>query len=196
MIKKEGDIPMLQDTAVYLLGGIIIIGWQAIALLTRQPLGKNLLLSLFLAYLTGVAAVTCFPVIYDAGVVEKADVNLLPFATIASLIQSMFTGASYSTPLLQLVGNIVLAIPYGVCLGFLVKRKTWWKLLLFAPLLSVSVELIQLILGLSTATMYRAVDIDDVLLNTFGAWIGIGVFYLLPGCVKSFFSKPKKAFNV
>lgn len=183
---------MLNDTVAYLLGLLAIIIWQIIAFFTKQPIGKNILVSLFLIYLSGVLAITLFPLIYDVGVVEKMPINMIPFTTITALFKLMFFEHEFFTPFLQIVGNIILAIPYGVILPFLIKEKKWWKFLIFSPMLSISIELIQLILGLCTTTMYRTVDIDDVILNTLGTWIGIGIYCIFPQFIKEFFSKPKK----
>jgi glycopeptide antibiotics resistance protein len=73
----------------------------------------------------------------------------------------------------QLGGNIVLGIPFGLLLPVLAPRaRGLFRVVVITALTMLLVELVQgaLVTG-------RAFDIDDVILNTFGAMLG----YLLLG---------------
>ncbi|WIB65745.1 VanZ family protein [Curtobacterium sp. MCBD17_040] len=73
--------------------------------------------------------------------------------------------------------NVVLFVPIGVLLPFLV-RGSALRLGTVALLLSVTIELVQLI-GDMTISTGRVADIDDIIGNTVGALIGIGFIRLL-----------------
>jgi glycopeptide antibiotics resistance protein len=67
----------------------------------------------------------------------------------------------------NLLGNIALFMPYSFILIVLFDNKNDKSLLLSAFLISVSIELLQYLFCVGVA------DVDDVLLNTFGALAGI-----------------------
>ncbi|WP_375334624.1 VanZ family protein [Curtobacterium sp. MCBD17_019] len=76
-----------------------------------------------------------------------------------------------------MVLNIVLFVPIGVLLPFLV-RGSVIRLGTIAFLLSVTIEVVQLV-GDMTVSTGRVADIDDVIGNTIGALVGIAVVRLL-----------------
>lgn len=91
-------------------------------------------------------------------------VNMVPFDQILNI------GAARD---LNIYGNILLFVPFGVYLQiFFVKQKIWKGILTGAGV-SVALEIIQLIFGLG------ATDIDDVILNTVGAIVGILAYKVL-----------------
>ena len=80
-------------------------------------------------------------------------------------------GGGISTHALE---NVFLFVPFGILMpvGFRFFRK-WWNLILGAFILSISIELTQLL----TARGYF--EIDDMLLNTLGAFIGYMAFWVI-----------------
>ncbi len=92
--------------------------------------------------------------------------NLVPFASIFQLISQTSTGlASYN-----IGGNLLLLAPLGVLLPLLFKPlQRPYPLLWRVAVISTSIEATQLF------TRARAVDIDDVILNT----TGVALAYLL-----------------
>ena len=74
----------------------------------------------------------------------------------------------------NLLGNAVLLLPLGLLLPFLSKRfKNFTNLVTLAFVASLSVEIVQFVLQIGMA------DIDDVILNTFGAMIGYSIYLLI-----------------
>src|SRR4029077_804245 len=72
-------------------------------------------------------------------------------------------------------GNVALFVPLGILLPLVSNRCLRLKrVLLFALLLSLSVESIQFLLRFFGNP--RAVDIDDVILNTLGACVGFALY--------------------
>lgn len=93
--------------------------------------------------------------------------NIVPFDTIKNYIYQ-FHHYNLDIVVKNLLGNIVLFIPIGIIAPLLNKR-----LLKVIPLLSFTVVLI---VGVELAQMLLRVgsfDIDDVILNTLGALIGL-----------------------
>ena len=54
----------------------------------------------------------------------------------------------------------------------------------FAFAFTVIIEVTQMFLGFAIHSMYRNVDIDDVILNAIGAFIGFGLYKILPQRLK------------
>jgi glycopeptide antibiotics resistance protein len=75
------------------------------------------------------------------------------------------------------LGNLALFVPLGILLPLVSNRfRTLKRVLLFALFLSLSVESIQFLLRFFGNP--RAVDIDDVILNTLGACVGFAFYKL------------------
>lgn len=71
----------------------------------------------------------------------------------------------------------MLFFPLGILVPLVWTRVRFWKTIAMAIALSVSIEIVQY---LSSAWgSYRAVDINDVLLNVFGACLGLMLVSLL-----------------
>jgi len=96
--------------------------------------------------------------------------NLVPFASIIQLIRD----TPIETATENIGGNLILFVPLGVLLPLLFTRLRSLPALLWrAAVVSLSIEIAQLLTGA------RAVDIDDVILNTSGAALGFGFFWII-----------------
>lgn len=90
--------------------------------------------------------------------------NFVPFHEITNALQSM---SSHS--LINLIGNIVIFIPFGLFLGLLDKKRTWLSAAGCSFALSLCLELTQVVLTVGSF------DVDDLLLNTAGGTIGFAL---------------------
>lgn len=97
--------------------------------------------------------------------------NFTPFA---SLYYYLSGEEPFDSGFQNIVGNIVLFLPYGVLLGWPMEKKQFKKAFHIMLLTSLGFEMIQFILA------YGILDVDDVLLNVFGGSIG---FTLMASCV-------------
>jgi len=71
----------------------------------------------------------------------------------------------------NLAGNVLAFVPFGFILPIIGKRlRSMWKVTVLGFLLSLSVELLQLIFKVGCC------DVDDLLLNTLGALLGYILF--------------------
>ena len=97
-------------------------------------------------------------------------VNLHPFKTIRGylyVLQNREEAYLLGNAAINLVGNILIFIPYGIFLPYLFKRmRSFWKTILFGLLTVVCVELLQLV------TLRGSCDIDDLILNMIGVLTG------------------------
>lgn len=182
---NEGIWMITYELAV-LIGIVILIGYVVYALLLKRSMKKTILTCVFIMYLTGVAVITLFPIIIDDPVVYSDMVtwyNLIPFRTITGALQN----GSTPTALTQIVGNILLAVPFGVIVPILFPVTHRWQKLLLALAFPLTIELSQFIIGLAIGNMYRNVDADDVILNTAGVYLGYGIHRLLPQSIRRVF---------
>ena len=96
--------------------------------------------------------------------------NLVPFS-------EMFRYEIESTSFyLNVVGNIVIFIPFGYLISTYIKPKRILSILIVSVISSATVEFVQLCIG-------RSFDVDDIILNSLGAIIGF-LIYIGLGAIK------------
>lgn len=71
----------------------------------------------------------------------------------------------------NILGNIILFVPYGYFAADYVKSKKIWATLYLTLLVSATIEFVQFNIG-------RTYDIDDCILNTIGGCIGFLIYYI------------------
>ena len=105
---------------------------------------------------------------------EGLAVNLVPGRTIRAFWQR----GSQTQQLVNLAGNVAVFLPLGFLPPLLWRRwRHWWAALALSGGVSCLIEFLQLFLG-------RSVDVDDVLLNVLGGFLGYLLFCLLPKKLK------------
>ena len=72
----------------------------------------------------------------------------------------------------ELVGNIVMFVPYGILLAVSFQNLRWWAVDLIGLGTTITIELVQPFLE-------RSCDLDDIIANTLGAVIGCGIAKLV-----------------
>lgn len=113
-----------------------------------------------------------FRVILNPDRIIARSFNLVPLKTIFAYLSNS-ANVSSSLALKNLLGNIVVFIPFGLYVQALIKKSSLAKNVIVVAVSSIAVELIQLALAVG------ALDIDDVILNTLGGLVGILLFRLL-----------------
>ncbi len=101
--------------------------------------------------------------------------NIIPFKTIVSYIYKMLNGSiNILTFLKNLVGNLVLLMPFSIFIMILnpEKETNLKKFLIIIIIISILIEILQFL------TFSGNCDIDDVILNVFGAFIAFKVLML------------------
>lgn len=84
----------------------------------------------------------------------------------------------------NVVGNMLMFIPYGFFASYFLKLKKPWSILGLTFLVSITIETTQLLIG-------RVFDIDDIVLNIVGGLLGFTIFYVVDK-LKSKFSLLQK----
>ncbi len=100
------------------------------------------------------------------------EINLVPFRGIIEYIfgnEAVIRKFAFS----NVIGNIVIFIPLGVYLSLFLNDKRIMPALWLVFLVSFLVEAVQGVFGLGTA------DVDDIILNCLGGWMGILGYKLL-----------------
>ena len=181
----RGAFMTLGRPVAFFAGIVALIFWIIVSCITKKDRSKKILISLFIVYMTVVVSITIFPLIIDPELMPINDrsIILVPFSTITNLLEN----ATLWTIVLQIIGNIIMTIPYGIFIPFMVKRKRWYNYLVYTLIFPLAIELTQLIICISTNSFYRTVDIDDVILNSIGIIIGYGIYKILPKFVKEYF---------
>lgn len=98
--------------------------------------------------------------------------NIIPFDSITNYLFAEDVGQR-DFSFMNVFGNIMLFIPLGVYLPLIKRDKRIGISILFTFLISLSVEVIQYVFGIGAS------DIDDIILNTLGGFIGIVIFKAL-----------------
>ncbi|WHY69604.1 VanZ family protein [Neobacillus sp. SuZ13] len=108
-------------------------------------------------------------------------INFIPFKTIYS---NLFGKVVAPVTIIQTVGNLFLLLPLAFALLFLQIINNKYKAVIVIFLTTVFIEMYQLLDNLITSGFkysgggQRAIDIDDVLLNTIGGLVGIALYFI------------------
>lgn len=84
----------------------------------------------------------------------------------------------------NVLGNALMFLPYGFFISYYLKNKKPWLTLILTVIASFSIELVQMVIG-------RVFDIDDILLNLLGGYLGYVVYYWMG----RFYEKLPKVFK-
>ncbi|MEH7544555.1 MULTISPECIES: VanZ family protein [Bacillaceae] len=106
---------------------------------------------------------------------EYSQINYVPFKTIGGFLggDSNFLIAFYN-----LTANILLFVPYGVAARMFSRHLSWWMLVLIPAASTILIETMQHL------TKRGSMDIDDLILNLLGVWIGFGLSSVIQKVVK------------
>ncbi|MNN17271.1 VanZ like family protein [compost metagenome] len=107
-------------------------------------------------------------IFYHAGERSIRSINWIPFYTIAEFFTSPNMGMGRA--LLNVGGNIALFVPLGILAAHVGNGRSIRLQSLWLLVTSLLLEIIQYVLALGSS------DIDDILLNTLGGVIGIGIY--------------------
>lgn len=122
--------------------------------------------------------VILFAILFRRSGTERI-LNLVPFGTISNFLTRI--RVSHTTRMFiisNVFGNIILFIPMGIYFSLFNQGKKNKKSIFLICLISLLVEIVQYTFKLGTG------DIDDVILNTFGGWIGVSFYKVLRSKLK------------
>lgn len=99
-------------------------------------------------------------------------VNLIPFKSITQYV-NVYDGIRHKLVDMNIWGNILMFIPFGIYLMIFLKEKSLIKGVLITVFTSLIIEIVQFTFALGSS------DIDDIILNTIGGLIGILIYKIL-----------------
>lgn len=168
---------IIEDIAIDLTPFFIVLLLIGVVIMQRRGKGLPYVVAftLFGLYLILAMRRTLFPMHLYGEYVDvmreepfRARISLLPF----------FLGYGLTPALLiNIVLNVILTIPFGFGLNFLVRlRPLSWIFL--SLLVGGGIEATQLALSLVLGYAYRVIDIHDAFANTLGVLLGYALFLL------------------
>jgi glycopeptide antibiotics resistance protein len=169
------------------LSAIALPCWLAFRLYrrrtSRRPTSarREILLLTFVIYLLCLATLTLTPNRASSRLRAETTWGIELVPNLASLTCSSQSIRSDSKARMfcnqNAAGNVALFFPLGILLPLVWRRLRFWRGIQIALALSCSIELLQY---LSRAWgSYRSVDVNDVILNVFGACLGLALVSLL-----------------
>ena len=167
----------------FVLSSITVPCWLIFRLYRHRTLGhplslrRELLLLTFVVYLCGLATATLTP---NHGSSFRADAIVLDpsLASLTCSSGSLPTGSSARFfCLYNARGNVLLFIPLGVLIPLVRRRRSFWNGILVAVAVSVSIEILQYFSSAWGA--HRTADVNDIILNGVGAFVGLTLVFLL-----------------
>lgn len=142
-----------------LVAALVLVGRISGHRPSRAQTFWKLVLALYLAAVYNVAGAPELPYISP-----RFNINLIPFWDITNGVRAYLVNSGL---------NILLFVPLGFILPLLWKEFRSRRTMCFTGfLLSLGIELAQLL-------NYRISDVDDLIMNTLGAWLGYELLMLL-----------------
>lgn len=180
---------MISQNIAYIGGIVILFIWLIYSYKNNLNHFRIMIISVFILYMTAVISITFFPLTYDPSLKQASDV--LSQRLILKPFQTTISYVCLSNPFVifvQLGGNIIMTIPFGIMLPMIAKNKKIYFYLLLILALPLFIETSQLVLGIILQTFYRTADIDDVIYNFLGGMIGLSIYKLLPKKIRNHIS--------
>lgn len=134
----------------------------------RSTWRHEIFLTLFVAFLLGLFSLIVLPSGQAPG---RLHYNLIPFQIIRDVAGELKNGNTLGL-LISFGGNIVMFLPLGFFPALLWRGGGLRRALAVGLCTSLAIELCQLPLG-------RSSDVDDLWLNTLGAGLGYGLYFML-----------------
>jgi glycopeptide antibiotics resistance protein len=164
--------PFLIGVGILLI--LLIVLWRR-----KRSLSYLLCFSIFWMYLVIFIGLTIFPIPIRSNFEKSvwresiahvfSRINLVPFCfgDLFSLHPNII--------LQEIVGNILLTVPFGFGIIFITPVKSK-NIIWLAFLVGLVIETFQLLISIGLGGSYRSTDINDVILNALGVFIGYGLF--------------------
>lgn len=124
---------------------------------------KRILTVLFLGYMAVLLRITVFRSGFGgSALLQNGHLNLTLFLEYIPILRE----GNWFRFLCLFVGNILWFIPFGAYLKYVRKETKLRVIVLYGFLFSLTIETLQYMFGVGYS------ELDDLLLNSFGAWIG------------------------
>lgn len=149
---------------------------------------------LFFMFLSGLFALTLTPAGFWGAILAgkrfrlplpfQGGINLLPLRRSVQLLRYYVRNGLWAAVWINFPGNIIMFMPVGFFAGLLSDKPRWWKGTLLTAGVSLFIEIFQLFIS-------RGTDVDDLILNTLGGFLGHVVFRAFQGLFADVVTKCK-----
>lgn len=161
---KETFLEIIKDIWPMLVIITVIITSLRIAYLIKT--GKKLSLYKDLLYLVFIIYILCLFHVVTFQDVNFGKSNFIPF-------KEMFRYELFSPKFIRnVMGNVLLFIPFGFFNSYILKSRRLWYPVTLTLVVSTTIEIVQYYIG-------RVFDIDDIILNILGGFIGYLIYIAL-----------------
>ena len=154
------------------LVALVVWEWRG----RKRTIDHAVCIVLFATYLFFVFRFAFLPLILESGFINLMRAGQGPFDEV-NLIPSFWSASYGGLTGHQALGNLTLGIPWGFGLMF-VARVGPRKVIVTGFLFSLGIECGQALMNLVYGFPYRSIDINDVICNTLGVLIGLGLFFV------------------
>ena len=160
-----GEVPALPAALVF---GVLVLAVQLVLLLrSGRPTWPRLTVAAAVAvYAAGILANTVFPMFLD------------PLPTSESWTPALALVPFHDYEVADALENVAVFVPLGVLIPLLVRRPSWWRVLLVGAGVSLTIELLQLAAQRFFSGGHVA-DVNDFTWNTVGGITGYALFALV-----------------
>lgn len=134
---------------------------------TPSRLRVRLAISGLIACVVVILGITMWPQPVDRGLEGTV-------ARVLELLHELGTPNWFGYAHLEFSANVLMFMPLGFFITLLLSRRRRWIAFVLPPLMSAAIELTQLLL-LSA----RFATLSDVVANSVGGWIGVGIALLI-----------------
>jgi glycopeptide antibiotics resistance protein len=160
-----GEVPALPVAVPF---GVVVFVLQVVLLHRggRSSWPRTAVAAAIATYAAGVLANTVFPVFLDPA--PRAE----PWSPTLALIPF------HDYEVGDALTNVVVFVPLGILIPLLMRRPSWWKVLLTAAAVSLTIELLQLAAQRLFSGGHVA-DVNDLIWNTVGGVVGFTIVVLV-----------------
>lgn len=106
------------------------------------------------------------------------NINLTPFESSYQIYLNCKSTGNFHAFYYLIIGNFAMLMPLGILISLINHKIKGLKVLILGFFASVFIEISQLISNLAYGTTLRAVELDDVILNTAGCFLAYLIYAL------------------
>lgn len=152
---------------IILAGVILIVALVFMIYKLKTNSYFTIFFALFYIYICLLIKYTQFPIVYIPEFVEShsiiSRINFIPFNKMTHAPMNAFL-------------NVVLTMPFGFLLPFVKRINSKKTIVIWAIVLPLLLEGLQLTIGMLTGYTERIIDINDVIFNFIGVIFGFSIF--------------------
>ncbi|EQB87226.1 glycopeptide antibiotics resistance protein [Clostridium punense] len=166
------------------IAGILIVIWSSYRFIVLKKMQKKnmkreIVVNVFFIYFLVVIGLTiCKRAMLEFSFYHSFHTNYIPLVETIKMFKNNTMGIGYG--FYNVIGNILLFMPLGFFIPLLFQRKNNVRAVAkYGFITSLTIEIIQFF------TAINLTDVDDLIFNTLGTILGLGIFNLFNNLVKN-----------